>query len=819
MKRIKVVGLSAILGLMVGAVLAAAAFASGPELEGSGLILNEPFGDSAATAQDGPVSPLLAKEIAVLTGQGISPARAMQAIAVQGKVADADLGRRLQAAMGGAYAGVWFEPAAAEVHVGVVSSASRETAEAVVAGTGLTTDVVFTPVRSTVAQLLATQHRWNSKLAGLLASGDVATGLQPQRNAVTVQLSESVAPRVRAALRREAAAADANVVVSVAASAHLRPIQDAKECNNFPKEAPNCEIPITSGVKIERSNAETGKGNGETNKTSTIKNFEAATLAGVLVGDEIDGPGVPEETIVISKTATSVTLDEVVNTAEVAAFTFLTGAVCSAGPAAIPEANKKLRVLLTAGHCIQSGHGTGAEWKAFNRKAVGGLIGKAGSFQNGGAAGGKFGDFGEIAIEAGGAWQSGNPRIPVLAVTAEWNKNEETRYAVKNEKEPKANEVTCHEGQTSGESCGLIVGFNKEIKDALGTAEGLVEVNEPKGAKERLISRGGDSGGPFLFIEANNEARMEGTLVGRLTPECPKVAKQKGPQFFATKAECEKGKEEAANEGEFERRLVVLFNPLKKVMSEVHGSLEVLKLELLTTANENRTKELEQEEKEEKETKEKEEKEHKEKEEKEKEKEGKGLPEFKVETKSAGTSGKNELAAEGSSIKCESATDEFVPTSKKEGTFTIHFKECKGPLTVGKCWSLGDAKGEILVGGEWHLVRSTKGESEPLVWLLFATTDGTKAVHLECEKVLGLVLLWGNLLLTISPFGKEAKEFSLVVEREGEKQRIRKYENNEGKEVEAEGLKASIDGGSARSAGEESKENRLTTEKETEIVG
>jgi Transposase IS66 family len=87
------------------------------------------------------------------------------------------------------------------------------------------------------------------------------------------------------------------------------------------------------------------------------------------------------------------------------------------------------------------------------------------------------------------------------------------------------------------------------------------------------------------------------------------------------------------------------------------------------------------------------------------------------------------------------------------------------------------------------------------------------------DNPLNAYIIWGNLLLTITPFGKGTKEFKLVVEREGEKQRMTRYENNEGREVEAEGVRARVDGGNERSAGEESKENSLNTEKETEIVG
>jgi hypothetical protein len=195
------------------------------------------------------------------------------------------------------------------------------------------------------------------------------------------------------------------------------------------------------------------------------------------------------------------------------------------------------------------------------------------------------------------------------------------------------------------------------------------------------------------------------------------------------------------------------------------------------------------------------------------------LPLFSVETRGTGTLGKGELSVEGSSVKCASATTEFG-AGKKLGTFTVSFKECKGPATVGKCWSLGDPKGEILLGGEWHLVRSKTGIKFPLLWLLFSKEDkeagGLKPIHLECEKVLQLILIWGNICILINPWKTKTTKYELVIRKEGEKQESREFENNEGAAVKAE-LVASVDGGEAKPVTEESAENRLTMEKETEI--
>ncbi len=509
-------------------------------------------------------SSLLAKEAAVLTAQSISPARALRAINVQGEIARADLVGKLQAAMGHGYAGVWAEPRTARLHVGVTSRAAQRTAERVVNGARLAARVRYARVRSTSAQLLAAQERWSGKLAGALAPGEAETGLEPQHNAVSVTLSSSVPSALRAALEHEAATADVNVIVTTAASAHLGLIKDAKECNNFPPA--NCNASITAGVEIwskikctEREKEQAGARFYKTAKECEEKKVEK-------------GPGGKWERL---KNAGE-------NPVE-----------CTAGPAAIPTANNKERVLLTAGHCleIEPGVGAGIEWFASTRALAEPLIGKAVEFFDGGKIGAKIGDYGDVKIEAAGGWQTGNANNPVLAVTAEWRKATETRYAVKGERLAVVNNTSCHAGTTSGESCGLISGFNKKNPEVgEPTAEGLVEVIEPEKAPERLIGEPGDSGGPWMFVEANNEVLMEGIYEGRLVPECPKVEKLEGRQFFGTKAECENTKmfkEKEGNKGEFERRLRLLFQPLRKPEPELpEGALDKLKLELLTTANE-----------------------------------------------------------------------------------------------------------------------------------------------------------------------------------------------------------------------------------------
>jgi hypothetical protein len=404
------------------------------------------------------VSPLLAAETEALTREGISPARATQAIAVQGEVAQADLVSKVEDVMAGAFAGVWFESAEAKLHIGVTSPASRLMAEGVLTRAGLGADVALTPVRSTWAQLIAAQSQWNRKLAGLFAGEKAKTALTPQFNSVFVTLSSSVPSSERAVLEREASAADVNVLVAVVPPSQLRVVRQAQTaCNTFVTNEAYCNKPITSGVTIQSKSA-----------------------------------------------------------------------ICTAGPMAISTKGEPSETyLLTAGHCTGV---IGDSWFALNRNKEKGEIGKAVESTNN-----KQADFGEITIDQPGAWaEEGND--PVFADTAEWKRTENKSYPVKGEREAVVGNTTCHEGQTTGESCGQI----KAVKvEGTGT-EGLVET---KGAD----GEAGDSGGPWLFIEKNNEARMEGTHVG----------------------------------GSSGKKVTLYYEPLKT-------TLNALSLELLTTANEVR---------------------------------------------------------------------------------------------------------------------------------------------------------------------------------------------------------------------------------------
>ncbi len=198
----------------------------------------------------------------------------------------------------------------------------------------------------------------------------------------------------------------------------------------------------------------------------------------------------------------------------------------------------------------------------------------------------------------------------------------------------------------------------------------------------------------------------------------------------------------------------------------------------------------------------------------EKVKEGKGgfaliqfLPAFSVETKFKGTSGKGKLNLTGAEIKCESGTNEGSATSTQLGTFTIDFKSCS--LGGKECHSEGDTEGIILVKGEYHLVRL--GAEKAGIWFL------VNEVKITCKFLSTKTAVKGNVLGKIEPVNSKTTSFTLPVNVVEGKQEVTEFENNEGVKEKAK-LEGSVNGGAFKAATEESAENKITTEKETEVV-
>lgn len=358
--------------------------------------------------------------------QGVVLQRSSQADEVEARITRTNLTGKLEAALGTAFGGVWFEPATAQVHVGVTSPQSRRNAEAVAVQTGLATHVIEVPVRWTWAQLEAAQDRWDSRLIDLLRQGRVTTSLAPDRNSVQVELASSVPAAKRAKLEREAAAE--SVDVSIEATPYPRFVVSPtdKQCNKFQAGLAFCNPTIVSGVTIDSEKKADGS-----RWTCTA------------------GP-----TAILKE------------------------------PAKPLDATKTF--VLTAGHCIENGGGVNKLWYAYNKEGVGKgekQLGWAGPFIYGGV------DVGAIEV-AFGYWTKLKDPIPVVPTVAAWSAAAETDpVPVVAQRPPMLKAKSCMSGQMSGIKCGEIIKTDqtvtypggKVIKD-LAEVKGVSTIEGDSGA-------------------------------------------------------------------------------------------------------------------------------------------------------------------------------------------------------------------------------------------------------------------------------------------------------------------------------------------------
>jgi hypothetical protein len=218
---------------------------------GTQLLLAAPFPGSEATTSLQTSASIRADEIAALIHQGLTLEHARTAVYAQDAIARMQLVRKLLAALGDRYAGVWFDPANARLHVGLVTAGDSTAAEAAATRVGLRFAIAPTYVRSTWVQLKAAQRTWNHRLARLFARAEVETAIAPQHNAVAITLASSVPAQDRAALEREAARSR---VATQFANAHLPQITIARDaetkCKSFLSKLAYCNKPITPGVSI-----------------------------------------------------------------------------------------------------------------------------------------------------------------------------------------------------------------------------------------------------------------------------------------------------------------------------------------------------------------------------------------------------------------------------------------------------------------------------------------------------------------------------------------------------------------------------------------
>jgi hypothetical protein len=424
-----------------------------------------------------------------------APERSSRATEVEAAIARNDLTARTEAALGSDFAGIWFDPPAAQVHVGFTSAAARRGAEAVAAQVGLAEAVTETRVASTWAQLDAAQARWDRRLDDLFDRSQVSTALDPKRNAVTVELASTVPAARRVALERAAAAESVDVSISVAPYPDLG-VEPQARCNAFVPAMAACEPTIVGGVTIH----------GPLVKQKEFEESEEGEKGEDFEEEEFVAAG---EGLLMKK--------------------------CTAGPAVIvkkpaDKATATKTYILTVGHCVdpnRAGGGVGGKWAAYNKKGVPEEVGPVIAYIN------NLIDVAVVEVTTK-YWAKANDPAPVTPAVMPWAAKEADPLPVIQQNPPMLDAFSCVSGQKKGFSCGKIIKLNQTT-----TVNGVkkTELTEVQGA----TTEGGDSGGPWIS-EAEykkGSAFVEGIHVGRkkstgnpvfqpLSVSLPELKKQKG---------------------------------------------------------------------------------------------------------------------------------------------------------------------------------------------------------------------------------------------------------------------------------------------------
>jgi hypothetical protein len=155
-------------------------------------------------------------------------------------------------------------------------------------------------------------------------------------------------------------------------------------------------------------------------------------------------------------------------------------------------------------------------------------------------------------------------------------------------------------------------------------------------------------------------------------------------------------------------------------------------------------------------------------------------------------------------IECRRDTDKILITSATTVVTTIDFNECTGKIgeaSVGKCGSLGDELGLILVFLDGKLVYDNVRSGELGAGILF-TILPTTGLHIEC--LASLILIKGQYLCLITPINESRTTSTLKCEqKEGMPKEKAYFETSEGREKTAEALLSSTNGATAKESGEE----------------
>lgn len=338
--------------------------------------------------------------------------RTPAASAAEAAITDTNVVGRLEAALGDGFGGVWFEPATAQLHVGITSGVGRQIAESVAAETGVADLVTENRVESSWQELQAAQERWDRRLIDLLERGEASTSLAPDFNSVDVELASAVPAARRAALERAAGTDSVAISIAVAPDRDLG-VEAQARCKGFAVGEAFCDPTLVAGVTFDSE-----------------KNEEGGRLQTCTAGPTV-----------LPKDRTNAT-------------------------------NATKTYVLTAGHCIEAAEGVGKKWFAYNKegeekgeKEVGPAI----AFLNAET------DVGVVEVKTT-YWAKAKDFVPVVPTIAPWNKAEPEPFAVIAQREPVKNTKSCISGQKAGISCGEIINLEQTIEVEEVVTKNLIEV-------------------------------------------------------------------------------------------------------------------------------------------------------------------------------------------------------------------------------------------------------------------------------------------------------------------------------------------------------
>jgi hypothetical protein len=364
------------------------------------------------------------------------------------------LAEELESVLGSRYAGLWLEPATGDVRVGLLSSFDRSTIEESLSRLGLAATNAIVVVKTSRADLEATQYTLERELKSLVASHAASIALSESTNQVVVTLSPRASAADWASVRK---LRDAFRTGAYAVGPPLPPANPTPFSNSLATATPQSARLVVADVAVEA-----GPELHVSAESCGSHDCGLPLRAGVRITSESS-----------SLTRT-----------------------CSAGFVSWWwSGTQTYFFIMDAGHCI-AGEPANA-WNAFDQDHSGTKhwIGPHGSWRFGNCCGEPSWQNGQIVIDAAiiemsyaGYWTN------VLQAGPLWMHGwpSGTEWTLNNQAAPVEGEFGCRSGQTTAYTCGKVGSTNVLITYEGGTQVG--NLYEVPGA----CANPGDSGGPFV---------------------------------------------------------------------------------------------------------------------------------------------------------------------------------------------------------------------------------------------------------------------------------------------------------------------------------